>query len=127
MNEILFEARRLDNGDLIQGYYARKGCDEETYKHFICVPTFDANGSTYNGMFYLTDFEVDPKTVKQLKGYCKHGKWEDFKVDGHIDTYGTPVIHTRHKDCGFVWIFPKIAHSYFKHCPGCGAKMDEEG
>lgn len=66
MRKILFRAKRLDNGEWIHGYYATKGVDDKTLKHFICEPTFDPNGSCYCGMFYLTDYEVNPDTVGQF-------------------------------------------------------------
>ena len=66
MRKILFRAKRLDNGGWIHGYYATKGVDDKTLKHFICEPTFDPNGSCYCGMFYLMDYEVNPDTVGQF-------------------------------------------------------------
>ncbi len=66
MRKILFRAKRLDNGKWIYGYYATKGVDDKTLKHFICEPTFDPNGSCYCGMFYLMDYEVNPDTVGQF-------------------------------------------------------------
>ena len=66
MRKILFRAKRLDNGKWIYGYYATKGVDDKTLKHFICEPTFDPNGSCYCGMFYLMDYEVNPDTIGQF-------------------------------------------------------------
>lgn len=75
MRKILFRAKRLDNGEWIHGYYATKGVDDKTIKHFICEPTFDPNGSCYCGMFYLMDYEVNPDTVGQFTGlHDKNGK-----------------------------------------------------
>ena len=68
MREILFRGKRKDNGEWVEGYYARKGVDKDTFKHFICVMTFNVNGNTYSSMFYLTDIEVIPETVGQYTG-----------------------------------------------------------
>ena len=75
MREILFRGKRCDNGEWVEGYYARKGVDKDTFKHFICVMTFNVNGNTYSSMFYLTDVEVIPETVGQYTGMTdKNGK-----------------------------------------------------
>ena len=75
MREILFRGKRKDNGEWVEGYYARKGVDKDTFKHFICVMTFNVNGNTYSSMFYLTDIEVIPETVGQYTGMTdKNGK-----------------------------------------------------
>ena len=75
MREILFRGKRKDNDEWVEGYYARKGVDKDTFKHFICVMTFNVNGNTYSSMFYLTDIEVIPETVGQYTGLKdKNGK-----------------------------------------------------
>lgn len=75
MREILFRAKTLDEGEWVYGYYGRKGVDEKTYKHYICKPVFNSNGTTYNGEFYFEDIEVVPKTVCQYTGLTdKNGK-----------------------------------------------------
>ncbi len=71
--EILFKAKRTDNGEWVEGYYAVKGKGADCEKHFICVSTFDVNTSGYP--FYFTDIEIDPKTVCQYTGLTdKNGK-----------------------------------------------------
>ena len=70
MREIIFRGKRKDNDEWVEGYYARKGVDKDTFKHFICVMTFNVNGNTYSSMFYLTDIEVIPETVGQYTGLC---------------------------------------------------------
>lgn len=73
MIEVLFRAKRLDNGEWIEGYYASKGKGTDLEKHFIVSSTFDSNTNAYP--FYFTDIEVDPKTVCQYTGLTdKNGR-----------------------------------------------------
>lgn len=66
MGEILFRAKRIDNGEWAEGYYAVKGKGTDLEKHFIVLSTFDSNTNAYP--FYFTDIEVDPETVCQYTG-----------------------------------------------------------
>lgn len=98
MREILFRGKRKDNGKWVEGYYARKGVDKDTFKHFICVMTFNVNGNTYSSMFYLTDIEVIPETVGQYTGLTdKSGLTKVFEGDiiryVEIDVDGSESTH----------------------------------
>lgn len=75
MREILFRGKRIDNGEWVYGYYARKGADKESFRHYICVSTFSSDyQSNYTYPFYLYDYEVDPSTVGQYTGLTANGK-----------------------------------------------------
>ena len=84
MREILFKAKRKDNGEWVEGYYTE--CNGKT---FIGI-----NISIYGDIFevlctpVIRWFEVDLKTICQFTGlYSKNGKriWENDIMMAHLD------------------------------------------
>lgn len=84
MREILFKAKRKDNGKWVEGYYTE--CNGKT---FVGI-----NISIYSDIFevfctpVIRWFEVDPKTLCQFTGLCdKSGNkiWENDTLMAHLD------------------------------------------
>lgn len=89
MKEILFKAKRLDNGDWVEGYLVRHpsasqiGDDYSTW--YIHVPPTDPDDS--GGVF-----NVDPSTVSQYTGLTdKNGK-KIFEGDICLCPYIDPIF-----------------------------------
>ena len=88
MREILFKAKRLDNGEWVEGYYAKLGYGNNT-KHFIIQ-----NVSLQEDISYFEDVEIDIYTLCQYTGLTDNNGqkiWEndicEMVYDGVVNTY----------------------------------------
>lgn len=84
MREILFKAKRVDNGEWVEGCYM-----ESKGRAFIGIGIF--TGIDIFDVFctpVIKWFEVDPETICQFTGLCnKNGKkiWENDILMAHLD------------------------------------------
>lgn len=91
MREILFKAKRKDNGEWIEGYLFDNGFEGEEKKYFIGGLIIEKYNGTACDEWDITgiDFcEIDPGTLCQFTKLCdKNGNkiWENDILMAHLD------------------------------------------
>ena len=81
MREILFKAKRIDNGEWVEGYYLNIA----KINHFICTGKIKLDGAL-KGIIAPEMYEIDPDTLCQYTGITdKSGQkiWENDVLRGH--------------------------------------------
>lgn len=95
MREILFKAKRIDNGEWIEGYYTECrgetfiGIDASSIFELFCPPV-------------IRWFKVSSETLCQFTGLCdKNGKkiWENDIIKYHFGEIYAPIKYGYYQNC----------------------------
>lgn len=109
MREILFKAKRIDNGEWVEGYYYKISettyCFKEDYErkqvpehHYILQERMTDWGLPNQ----MVQIEIDPKTLCQFTGLCdKNGKkiWENDIIKYHFGEVYAPIKYGCYQNC----------------------------
>lgn len=94
MREILFKAKRKENGEWVEGYYLNVA----KINHFICTGKIKLNGAV-NGILAPEMHAIDPDTLCQFTGFTdKKGKkiWENDILKAHLDeSYPQDITYSK--------------------------------
>lgn len=71
--ESLFRAKRIDNGEWVEGYYLNIA----KINHFICTGKIKLDGAV-KGIIAPEMYAIDPDTLCQYTGLNDNTKWEDL-------------------------------------------------
>lgn len=94
MREILFKAKRIDNGEWVEGYYLR-----DQYHRGGKDIIFYRKDSDWFTVY--TDI-IDPETLCQFTGLCdKNGKriWENDIIKYHFGENYAPIKYGCYQNC----------------------------
>nr|DAH94659.1 MAG TPA: YopX protein [Caudoviricetes sp.] len=94
MREILFKAKRKDNGEWVEGYYVY---DNVKNKAFIC-----ATRLLYEWLPKVMWIEVDPNTICQFTGMTdKNGVriWKNDIIKYHFGEIYAPIKYGYYQNC----------------------------
>ena len=97
MREIIFKAKRIDNGEWVEGYLLRDGCTGQYFIHVSGNSVNESDKVNEEGCLRFVAFEVDESTICQYTGLCdKKGQkiWENDIVK-HYNVPWEPAQFTK--------------------------------
>lgn len=124
--EILFKAKRLDNGKWVEGYYL----DIAKIDHFICTGKIKLDGEA-KGILAPEMYAIDLDTLCQYTGLTdKNGQkiWENDILKANLDeSYPEDITYIKilWNECGFcvnenystdIWTLEKWDAEHFQVC-----------
>lgn len=109
MREILFKAKRVDNGEWVEGYYYKMSettyCFKEDYErkpvpehHYILQERMTDWGLPNQ----IVQIEVDLRTLCQFTGLCEKNEskiWENDIIKYHFGEIYAPIKYGYYQNC----------------------------
>ena len=89
MREILFRAKRIGNGEWVEGYFIKDDITGQTFIHAQGNSVNESQKIGEEGCLRFVAFEIDPETLCQYTGLTdKNGKriWENDIVEHEISS-----------------------------------------
>lgn len=109
MREILFKAKRKDNGEWVEGYYLNIA----KINHFICTGKIKLDGAV-KGIIAPEMYEINPDTICQYTGLTdKNGQkiWENDICDRKEKYPEIVVFNEGDWQLDYSYVFEKEIHS----------------
>lgn len=106
MREILFKAKRIDNGEWVEGYLLRDDCTGQYFIHASGNSVNESDKVNEEGCLRFVAFEVDESTICQYTGLTdKNGRkiWENDIVKWLDKLYKVSFYDSM---CSFVLVTP---------------------
>lgn len=104
MREILFKAKRVDNGEWIEGYLFDNGMSSEKRMFIgkLVIVPYKGTACDKWSIEGIDFDEVDPDTICQFTGLCdKNGKeiWENDIIKYHFGEIYAPIKYGCYQNC----------------------------
>lgn len=102
MREILFKAKRKDNGEWVEGYLLRDDCTGQYFIHASGNSVNESDKVNEEGCLRFVAFEVDESTLCQYTGLTdNNGRkiWENDIVKYHFGDDVAPIRFGVYQSC----------------------------
>ena len=94
MREILFRAKRVDNGEWVEGYFIKDDTTGQTFIHAQGNSVNESQKIGEEGCLRLVAFEINPQTLRQYTGLMDENGRKIWENDILVEKYKSIIYHT---------------------------------